>query len=96
VHHKGWNLDLAVKAIERWGFHYRGVAFVWVKTSGSGKIIHGQGVRPSLIKPTTEFLLWGSTCAKGRPFKLSTEGMGQVLNVEIKFHGINVEVLIRP
>ena len=29
------------KLIEDWGLHYRGVFQVWVKTSSSGKISHG-------------------------------------------------------
>ena len=72
-------LDLAIDTMRRWGFAYRGVAFVWVKTSQAGKVIHGQGVRPSLVKPTSELLLWGSTQAKGRPLRLLTESMGQVV-----------------
>ena len=73
--------------------YFRGVARVWVKTSKAGKIIHGQGVRPSIIKPTTElllaattepadeaeFLLAASTKRAGRPLPLLTEAMGQVV-----------------
>ena len=55
------------------------MAFVWVKTSKAGKIINGQGVRPTLVKPTTEFVLAGTTCKTGRPFPLLTEAMGQVV-----------------
>ena len=61
------------------GFHYRGVAYVWVKTARDGHIISGQGVRPTFTKPTTEFLLVGSTSRRGRPLKLLTEAQGQVV-----------------
>lgn len=72
-------LDSAIETIKRWGFHYRGVGFVWVKTTNTGKIINGQGVRPSFIKPTTEFVLIGSTNKKGRTFKILTESMQNVI-----------------
>ena len=29
-------LDFAIQCISAWGLHYRGVAFVWVKTSHAG------------------------------------------------------------
>jgi N6-adenosine-specific RNA methylase IME4 len=75
----GPKLPEALKVMTGWGFHYRGVAYVWVKTTRSGKIINGQGVRPTLVKPTTEFLLVGSLKAKGRPLPLLTESQPQVL-----------------
>lgn len=72
-------LDLAVAAMTAWGFHFRGVAFVWVKTRKNGGIIHGQGVRPTVVKPTTEMVLVGATTKTGRPIPLQSEAMGQVL-----------------
>jgi N6-adenosine-specific RNA methylase IME4 len=83
----------AIDLILSSGLYYRGVARVWVKTTKDGKIIHGQGVRPSIIKPTTEFLLAAtkeppeeaefllaaSTRRSGRPLPLLTESMGQVV-----------------
>lgn len=71
-------LDDAVELLRRWGFHYRGVAYVWVKTTKEGKVISGQGVRPSFVKPTTELVLVGSTKRTGRSVKLLTEAQGQV------------------
>lgn len=71
-------LNLAIKAIESWGLHYRGVAFVWAKTNSAGRLINGQGVRPTITKPTSEFLLAASTKRTGRPLKLQTEAMPQV------------------
>lgn len=72
-------LDFAMKLMEQWGFTYRGVAFVWVKTTVSGKVIHGQGVRPTVVKPTTELVLVGSTKKLGRPLPVFDEGVGQVV-----------------
>lgn len=75
----GPRLPEAIAVMEAWGFHYRGVASVWVKAAADGHIISGQGVRPTFVKPTTEFLLVGSTCERGRPLPLLTEAQGQVV-----------------
>lgn len=75
----GPRLPEAIEVMRAWGFHYRGVAYVWVKTARDGHIISGQGVRPTFTKPTTEFLLVGSTSRRGRPLKLLTEAQGQVV-----------------
>ena len=72
-------LDVAIDTLKAWKFHFRGVAFVWVKTTNAGKIISGQGVRPTVVKPTTEFCLCGTTSRTGRPLALETEAMGQVV-----------------
>lgn len=72
-------LDAAIETVKRWGFHYRGIAWVWVKTTNAGKIINGQGVRPSFVKPTVELVLVGSTEKKGRTFPLLTESMSNVI-----------------
>lgn len=75
----GPRLPEAIDVMQAWGFHYRGIAYVWVKTSTVGRIISGQGVRPTFVKPTTELVLVGSTCKTGRPLPLLTEGQGQVV-----------------
>lgn len=72
-------LDFAVDCIRSWGLHYRGVAFVWVKTRKDGNIIGAQGVRPSIVKPTTEFVLAASRVRTGRPMPLSSESIPQVV-----------------
>jgi N6-adenosine-specific RNA methylase IME4 len=69
----------ACALFEPWGFVYRGVFQVWVKTTNDNTIIHGQGVRPSFTKPTAEYLLVGSTLARGRAFPLLTEKMQNVV-----------------
>lgn len=69
----------ALAVLQAWGFAYRGIGYVWVKTTLDGRIIHGQGVRPSFTKSTTELVLVGSTAQKGRPLPLLTEAQGQVV-----------------
>ena len=69
----------AVDLMRGWGLHYRGVAFVWVKTRGDGAPIGAQGVRPSVTKPLTEFVLTASTKPKGRPLPLASEAIRQTI-----------------
>jgi N6-adenosine-specific RNA methylase IME4 len=75
----GPRLDFAVKCIEWWGLHYRGVAFCWVKTKKNGKPIGAQGVRPSVVKPLTELCLVASTEKRGRPLPLGSESVVQTV-----------------
>jgi len=72
-------LNFAIELIERWGLHYRGVAYVWVKTNAKGAIISGQGVPPTFTKPTTELVLAATTTPAGRPFPLRDLAQGQVV-----------------
>lgn len=72
-------LNFAIELIERWGLHYRGVAYVWVKTNAKGAIISGQGVPPTFTKPTTELVLAATTAPSGRPFPLRDLAQGQVV-----------------
>lgn len=72
-------LDFAIDLMRQWGLHYRGVAFVWVKTKSDGTPIGAQGVRPSFVKPTAEFVIVGSTNSKGRTFKLHDESIRNVI-----------------
>jgi N6-adenosine-specific RNA methylase IME4 len=75
----GPRLNFAIELIERWGLHYRGVAYVWVKTNKRGEVIRGQGVPPTFTKPTTEFVLAATTTPTGRPFPLLDLAQGQVV-----------------
>lgn len=72
-------LDVAIDLIRAWGLTYRGVFHNWIKTTRDGKIIHGQGARPSFVKPTSELLLVASTVPQGRTLPIFDEGMGQVI-----------------
>ena len=65
--------------LDRWGLAYRGIAFVWVKTRKDGGVIGAQGVRASITKPTTEFVVAASQRSKGRPLPLSSESEPQVI-----------------
>lgn len=72
-------LDIAIDAIRAWGLHYRGVAFVWVKTRQDGKPIGAQGIPPTGTKPTTELCLLATTCKRGRPFPLLDAAVSQTI-----------------
>jgi N6-adenosine-specific RNA methylase IME4 len=72
-------LNVAIQYFKDWGVEYRGVAYTWVKTNKEGRIINGQGVRPTYTKPTTELLLYGSLGSKGRPLPIYREGQKQVV-----------------
>lgn len=92
----GPKLDLAMQCLADWGLAYRGVAFVWVKTKKTGEPIGAQGVRPSIVKPTTEFVLAGSPMARGRPLALGDEGVPQVVLAPKLAHSVKpIEVLRR-
>jgi N6-adenosine-specific RNA methylase IME4 len=71
----------AMWVIDQLGYAFRGVAFVWVKTKKSDPLIPigAQGVRPSIVKPTTEYVLAASSITKGRPMKLHDESICQVV-----------------
>lgn len=72
-------LDLAVSAIKAWGLHYRGVAHIWIKANNAGKIINGQGIPPTYSKPTSELLLVATTKKTGRPVKLLSSRIPQIV-----------------
>lgn len=72
-------LDFAMQCIKQWGLFYRGIAFVWVKTKQDGTPIGAQGVRPSIVKPTAEFVLAASRTEKGRPLQLWDESIRNVI-----------------
>jgi N6-adenosine-specific RNA methylase IME4 len=72
-------LDFALECLSEWGLFYRGVGFVWVKTKKDGTPIGAQGVRPSVVKPLTEFVLVGSTKQSGRPLPLWDESVCQTV-----------------
>lgn len=79
-------MDCAVDAIRAWGLHYRGVAFTWVKTTLAGVPIGAQGVRPSIVKPTCEFVLAASTVKTGRPLPLASEAVRHVVLAPVSEH----------
>lgn len=72
-------LDVAMACLAEWQLHFRGVAFVWVKARKDGVPIGAQGVRPSIVKPTAEYVLAASRVAKGRPMPLADEGVPNVI-----------------
>jgi N6-adenosine-specific RNA methylase IME4 len=89
----GPKMPEAIRVMKEWGFHYKGVAWVWVKTNKAGKIIQGQGVRPTFVKPTTEFVLVGGTNKRGRTFPILDEGMGQVVLAPREEHSKKPDII---
>ena len=79
-------LSDALWLMSQWGLHYRGVAFVWVKTRKDGAVIGAQGPRPSIVKPTTEFVIVGSKVRRGRPMPLGSEKEPQVVMAPRREH----------
>lgn len=73
----GPKLADAIDLLRAWGFHYRCIAYVWIKTTKDGKIIEGQGVRPSFVKQLDEVVIVGSTEPRGRTLPILTESQGQ-------------------
>lgn len=87
-------LDTAIDTLRSWGLTYRGIAFVWTKTRKSdGMPIGAQGVRPSIVKPTTEFVLAASTKEKGRPLPIADEGVPQVVLAPRGAHSQKPEIV---
>jgi N6-adenosine-specific RNA methylase IME4 len=83
-------MGFAFKCIEAWGLHDRGVQFTWVKTRQDGITpIGAQGVRPSIVKPTCEFVLAASTVKRGRPLKLSDETIRHTILAPNRGKGID-------
>jgi N6-adenosine-specific RNA methylase IME4 len=79
-------LDVAMACLAEWRLHFRGVAFVWVKARRDGAPIGAQGVRPSIVKPTAEYVLAASRVARGRPLPLSDEGVPNVILAPKRAH----------
>lgn len=88
-------LDFAIEVLKSWGLHYRGVAFVWVKTRKDGEIINGQGVPPTFTKPTTELVLLGTTKKSGRAIPLQKFNTPQVVLAPRGKHSEKPEVFRR-
>ena len=73
-------LDFAIKCIESWGLHYRGIAFVWVKTVKDGSRVLGPaGVPPACVKPVSEFVIVATTNKNGRATPLQDYAMEQII-----------------
>jgi N6-adenosine-specific RNA methylase IME4 len=79
-------LDVAMACLAEWRLYFRGVAFVWVKARRDGAPIGAQGVRPSIVKPTAEYVLAASRVARGRPLPLSDEGVPNVILAPKRAH----------
>ena len=72
-------LDFSIDCIRSYGLTYRGMAFVWVKTKKDGSPMGACGVRPSIVKSITEYVIAASPVKTGRPMKLSDESVVQTV-----------------
>ena len=81
-------LDEAIDLVRAWNLHFRGVAFVWVKTTAEGCPIAAQGVRPSITKPLTEMVIAASTVRVGRPLPLASEAVTQTVFAPRGIHSV--------
>jgi len=79
-------LDFAIDLLRSWGLFYRGIAFNWVKTKKDGFPMGAKGVRPSIVKPTSELVIVASFVEKGRPLKLFDETIRQVVMAQVQEH----------
>lgn len=79
-------LARSIDLLSHYGLAYRGVQFVWVKTRKDGSPIAAQGVRPSIVKPLTEFVIAGSRVKRGRPMSLSDESICQTIFAPVTRH----------
>jgi N6-adenosine-specific RNA methylase IME4 len=86
-------LDVAMACLSTWKLHFRGVAFVWVKARKDGGPIGAQGVRPSIVKPTAEYVLAASRVAKGRPLPIADEGVPNVILAPKRAHSQKPEAV---
>ena len=72
-------LDKAVDLMNNWGFNFRGVPFVWIKTTKDGTPMGACGVRPTITKPLVEFVIAGSIIKTGRPIQILDETIRQTV-----------------
>lgn len=75
----GPRLHFALDVIRAWGLHYRGVAYVWVKTTKAGVPMGAKGPPPAFVKSVTEYLLAATTIRQGRVFPLQDFKQRQVV-----------------
>lgn len=87
-------LDQALRVMAAWGFHYRGIAYVWAKTTLAGGLYGAKGPEPTFVKPTTELLLVGSTNKTGRPFPILDRKQRQVVLAPRLTHSEKPQVFI--
>ena len=81
-----------IECYKHWGLTYRGIAFVWVKTRKDGEVRGAMGVPPTFTKPNAEYLLVGTTCKKGRPYKLSSFKEPQIIMAPATRHSEKPEL----
>lgn len=80
-------INIAIETLESWGLHFRGIAFVWVKTSAkTGEPWGARGVRPSIVKPLSEMVIVGATKREGKPLPIASESVVQTIFAPVGKH----------
>lgn len=73
-------LERSINLLTEYGLAFRGVQFVWIKTRADGTSpIGARGIRPSIVKPITEFVIAASRVKRGRPMPLFDESVCQTI-----------------
>lgn len=75
----GPKLGDAFDCLNAWGLHYRGMAFVWVKTTKDGRVKGAQGPRPVSVKSNAEFVLCAARNRKGSPLPVQDLTIRQIV-----------------
>jgi N6-adenosine-specific RNA methylase IME4 len=79
-------IEQGIELFKSWNLSFRGIQFVWVKTNSKGGIINAQGVRPSIVKPSCEFVIAATKRTKGRPLPLACESVPMTVLARRKEH----------
>jgi N6-adenosine-specific RNA methylase IME4 len=83
----------AIQTLANWGLHYRGVAYIWQKTTLKGVPIGAQGVPATFVKPVTEMVLVATTNKTGRPFPILTQKQRQLVPAPRGGHSVKPSVI---
>lgn len=75
-------LDFCFDIASHWGLHYRGTTKLWIKINKKGKIIHGQGPRPTFTHNNAEILTAWTTNKRGRTHPILIENAPQIVKAQ--------------
>lgn len=89
-------LDWAFDAIRAWNLNYRGVAYVWIKTTIAGVPIGARGITPTFTKPLTEMVLVATPQKTGRPYPIMDLSQRQTVFEPVGRHSAKpIDVRVR-
>ena len=79
-------LPESLRVIESWGFEYKTIGFVWIKTYQNGKDVFGMG---NYTRGNTEFCLMG---VKGKPKRIDNN-VSQLIKTTIQQHSKKPDIV---